>query len=216
MSRRKQITCVMLAVLTSGSILCPILQGIDAGAQTPNDSPLPLIDYLAQTGKEHDCFFTVEYALSEKDDPQNTIMGHWVRPSPSKDCQQALAQLASISNFSYSVEAANPRLIHIIDSRLLTQKTYALEAVIPRINYEGKLSDLPAAISKKGIPVSSPLVTFTGETADYDTTVRIAGEGLSVRAALSDFIPLDKRTVRILWTATTRLGERITYVRFPH
>jgi hypothetical protein len=87
---------------------------------------------------------------------------------------------------------------------------------MPRINYEGKLSDLPAAISKNGVAVSSPLVTFTGETADYNTTVHVAGERLSVRAALSDFIPLDKRTVRILWTATTRLGGRTTYVRFPH
>lgn len=216
MSIRKQMICVLLAALTAGWIPSLILEGDGARAQTPNDNPIPLIDYLAQIGQEHNCFFTVEYALSERDDPGNTIAGHWVRPSPSRDCKQALDQLGRVSNFSYSVEAANPRIIHIVDSRLVAQKTYALEVVMPHINYEGRLSDLPAAIGKNGVAVSSPLVTFTGETADYKTTVHVTGERLSVRDALSDFIPLDGRTNHILWTATTRLGERITYVRFPN
>jgi hypothetical protein len=159
--------------------------------------------------------FTVEQALSDRDDHRNTIVGHWVQPSPHKDCQQALEQLRLITNFSYRIDGTNARIIHIIDPRLLAEQNYALEAVIKQINYEGKVSDLPAAISKNGIAVSSPLVTFAGETADYNTTVHVTGERLNVRDALSDFIPLDNRTNHILWTATTKLGERMTYLRFP-
>jgi len=212
MSRRTQ---RISALLAAGYILSLILLDIHAGAQTPNDKPIPLMDYLAQIGKDHDCFFTIEQLLNEKDDPGNTIAGHWVHPASFRDCLHALEPLRRISNFSYRIDPTNSRIIHIIDLRLLAQRNYALEAVIEHINYEGKLGDLPAAIGKTGIGVSSPLVTFTGETTDYKTTVAVAGERLNVRKALSDFIPLAGRTNHILWTATTRFGERMTYVRFP-
>jgi len=50
---------------------------------------------------------------------------------------------------------------------------------------------------------------------DFMTQVHVKGKRLGVRSALSDFIPLEGRTNRILWVAKTNMGpQETTYIRF--
>ena len=72
------------------------------------------------------------------------------------------------------------------------------------------------AIGHQGIPVFHLPITFNNETLDYNTVVQIKGDGIRVRDALSDFIPLEGRRSRILWVARTKIGEaEMSYVRYP-
>jgi len=93
---------------------------------------------------------------------------------------------------------------------------HPLESAIRSIDFTGKVNDLPSEIGKQGIPLSSPLISFKFEQIDYGTLVRVKGEDLKVRDALSNFVPLQGRTKRILWIARTKIGQgEVTYVYYP-
>jgi hypothetical protein len=57
MSIGKQVFSVAVAALLAACIPSLILLRTDAGAQIANNKPIPLMDYLARVGKDHDCFF---------------------------------------------------------------------------------------------------------------------------------------------------------------
>jgi hypothetical protein len=93
---------------------------------------------------------------------------------------------------------------------------YGLESVIKSIDFAGSTSELVAAIGKQGITVSPQRALFTNEFQDYDTVIHVNGEGLRVRDALSNFLPLAERKGRILWIARKKLAEgEVTYVYYP-
>jgi len=103
-----------------------------------------------------------------------------------------------------------------MDARLAQQKEYGLESAIRSIDFTGKVNELPSEIGKQGIPLSPLSITFRFEQADYSTEVHVRGEELKVRDALSNFVPLQGRTKRILWIARTKLGQgEVTYVYYP-
>ena len=103
-----------------------------------------------------------------------------------------------------------------MDARLAQQKGYALESLIKRIVFTGKVNDLPSEIGRHGIPVSLPPIMDIRAYPDHTTTVQVKGEDLKVRDALSNFIPLEERRGRILWIASTKLGQgEMTYVYYP-
>jgi hypothetical protein len=186
-----------------------------ASEDQPNS--LPLIPYLAQLGEQYNYFFTIEVA-SKDTEVKSGIDSRWIqRRSGKNDLQQELEQLRlAIPNFSYEVDKANPRIIHVKDARLTEYKGYALESIIKSINFTGKVNDLPSEISKQGIPLSPPPVMSFEESRDYTTVVQVKGAGLKVRDALSYFLPLEKRQSRILWIASTKLGQgQMTYLYYP-
>jgi hypothetical protein len=80
-----------------------------------------------------------------------------VRPLPkAESLVKELGYLKkAVANLTYSPDQANSRVIHIIDSRLLSQEDYALERVIPRIDDNGPAYDLADAVAKLGILISS-------------------------------------------------------------
>jgi hypothetical protein len=193
--------------------------GGSLGKTALNDktNPLPILNYLVELGKDYDYFFTIEEAWREED-LADSIVNHWVqRSSQKKTVKEELEQLQqAVPNLGYEIDSVNPKIVHIKDMRLTQQKDYGLEAVIKSIEFTGKVHDLVSEINHQGIPVSAPLITFNNETMDYDTVLQVKGVGLKVRDALSNFIQLEGRRSRILWTARTKLGQReVSYVRYP-
>ncbi len=180
-------------------------------------SPLPLLYYLAGLGKQYDYFFTVELA-SNVAEPNDELSSHVIQRVPQTDLQRELEQLRrDVSNFAYEVDKSNPRIIHVMDARLKQYKGYALESIIKDIDFTGRVNDLPAEIGKQGIPIGPPLLMSFNEARDRTTVLEVKGVGLKVRDALSHFVPLEKRRIRILWIARTRLNQGdISYVYYPY
>jgi hypothetical protein len=55
-----------------------------------------------------------------------------------------------------------------------------------------------------------------GETRDYTTEIEIRAQGLKVRDALSNYVPLEHRKGGVLWVAKTKPGVgEVTFVYYP-
>lgn len=204
-------------ILASVSMLLFRVHGAQSLTQSSENPARPLPAYLVMLGYEYDRFFTIEEAW-ESDNPKS-IQNHWLQRPAETGLQQELDRMVEIvPDFAYAIDQTNPRIIHVMDKRLAQQKGYALEAVTGHIDFKGKVKDLPAELHKQGIPISYPdyISLGGGETKDFTTVVHVTGEGLKVRDALSNFIPLDGRKGKILWVARTQLGQgQDTSVNFP-
>jgi len=188
-----------------------------AMSQTAEKKGEPLTWILHHLAADYDCFFTVEVGWRE-DDPGGQLEAEWAeRDTERTGLVQQLEHLRqTVPNFSYEVDPANSRIVHIMDARLRQQQGYALEATIRSIDYTGKANDLPDEIRRQGVRIAVPTGRDTREFQDRSTVVRIREERLTVRGALSDFIQLDGRGNRILWIARTKLeAGTITYVHYP-
>jgi len=131
--------------------------------------------------------------------------------SGKKNLREELDEISkSVPNFSYRFNKINPRIIHIIDASLLRQSGYALNVRLKRISFTGTVDALMNAIKEQGASVAqeSTLVTTEAAVVDYRTVVTVKGRGLIVRDALSNFVPLDKRSSRIIWIARTNLAPK--------
>jgi hypothetical protein len=207
---------VLMAILMSlpGSLSARTPQ-IASGAAKNSDTVLHIFDEL---GNQYDRFFTVEEAWTETE-PMNLLKDGMVqRPKPTGNVFRDLDQLRKlIPDFTYYADKRNPRIIHVSDSRVAQQKGYGLDQVVKEINFEGLAFDLVNVIGQQGIRVSSrgPIDTTEMLFLDLVTRVHVKGKRLTVRDALSNSIPLEGRSSRILWIAETKLGiGEITYVRF--
>jgi len=203
----KSIVIAALFVLGTAPLVSPLGQG--KGPMTgPETESVPLDRLLHELGRKYDTYFTIEETWTDGKST-DLIRSNLVRRlSKAESLVQELEYLKkAVANLTHSLDQANSRIIHIVDSRLLSQKDYALERVIPSIDFNGPAYLLPDAIARQGVPVSSQEFGFIGqpEVRDYVTVVHVKGEKLKVRDALSGFIPLDRRG-NILWAATTKLG----------
>ena len=219
MKVHRSIILAILSILVAGAIISFQRPGAETMAQSTDNQavPLPLLSYLAEMARDYDRFFTIEEAW-RSDNPKDSIDNHWLpRPSEKKGLEQELAQLRRVvPNLISEIDKSNPRVVHIMDARLAQQKGYGLESAIRSIDFTGTVNDLPSEIGKQGIPLSPPLISFNFEQTDYATLVRVKGEELKVRDALSNFVPLQGRKKRILWIARTKLGQgEVTYVYYP-
>lgn len=219
MNLHKSITVVTLLMVAAVAMVLLLSQKTRPMAQASGNQAmsLPLLDYLVELGKADDRFFTIEEAW-KGDKPMNSLEAQWIqRPLEQKSLQQELERLrGGVPNFSYEIDKANSRIVHIKDARLAQQKGYGLESVIQRIDFMGKVNELPSAIGKLGIPVSLPVVMDIRQSLDHMTEVQVKGEGLKVRDALSNFVPLEGRRGRLLWIARTKLNQgEVSYVYYP-
>ena len=183
--------------------------------ETSERQSVPLSQLWVELGKNYDRFFTLEEAWKDGE-PWSKLESQRVqRSTEKKTLEQELEQLRqTVPDFNYEINNADSRIVHIIDARLARQKEYGLERVINSIDFTGKVNELSTAIANQGIPVSPPQLMSTHEQADYSTVVRVKGEGLKVRNALSNFIPLEGRG-RILWIARTKLGQgEVSYIYY--
>ena len=178
---------------------------------------IPFLFYLGDLGRKHNCFFTIEAAW-EEGEPINQMEVHDVpRSEEKKSLGEGLEHLRlTVPYLEYEVNESNPRIIHIIDSRLRYRERYGLESTIKNIDFEGKVDYLVATIGNQGISVSPPKLFFIGEGSDRSTEVHVKGEGLKVREALTNFVPLKGRDGRFLWIARTKLGKgEVTHIHYP-
>jgi len=208
-------TVALLLIFETISIGSVRAQGLKRMTETSEQRSALLSQVFVELGKDYDCFFTIEEAWKDKEFMNAMESQRVQRFSSRKNLQQELEQLRqTVPNFTYEVDKSNPRIVHIIDSRLAQQKGYGLESVINSIDFTGTVFDLVNAIGAQGIPVSSRGLTFTHEQPDYRTVVHVKGEGLKVRDALSNFISLDRHG-RILWIARTRFEQgEVSYIHF--
>jgi hypothetical protein len=175
-------------------------------------------ELLADLGKKYDVTFTIEEAIL-KDHVMGRIRGSRQRsPDEDIDLKATLENLSqTVPSFTWQTDANNPKIIHIIDEHLLHRNGYALDRKIDGIDFTGTVGALVDAIAAKGIPVSSAGVFDSHELmfTDFNSSVEVKGKNLSVRDALSDFVPLGGRG-RILWFAETHVDgtDATTYVRF--
>jgi hypothetical protein len=178
----------------------------------------PMFDVLDEIGSRYGYFFTLEEAWKDGE-LMNRIESQRVqRPSRGRDILQELDALChQVPHVAYKVDKAKPKIVHIIDGDLAQQKGYAMDGVITSIDFRGTVFHLVAAIAQQGIRVSSRGVFDMHDAPwmDFRTQVHVKGKRLGVRSALSDFIPLEGRTNRILWVAKTNMGpQATTYIRF--
>jgi len=187
-----------------------------SNAQVGQQILLPRL--LEELGSEHDRFFTIEGAWHDGE-AMNNIESQWLQRSAKRsELQDELEQLRhSIRNFTYEIDKANPRFVHIIDARLAAQEGYGLERTIDSINFVGTGGELVQALIKRGIPLSPLTLMSIHENSSFSDSiqVRINGERLEVRDLLTRSIPLEQRTNRILWVARTKLGQgEVSYIYF--
>ena len=177
---------------------------------TEQSNPRPLGFYLPDLAKRYGCFLTIE-EVKEEGEARDVV------PSENKNLQQELEYLRlTVPYFSYEIKEGSPQIVHIIDTRLMYREGYGVESVIKSIDFEGPVNDLITAISKKGIPLLFQEPHFIGEFRDRSTIVHVKGEGLRVRDALTNFIPLEGRGEKVLWIARTKLGKgEVTYIHYP-
>ena len=178
---------------------------------------LPLFNYLKNICEKYDCFFTVENGWGEGE-AIDSLGAHWVEKSRDlKGLEEELERLRqAVPNFQYLINTHNRRIVHILDARLPRQEGYGLEGMIQAIDFRGLVKDLPSEIGKRGLAVQARQFMFTHETMDRTTSVTVKGEGLKVRDALSNFIPLEGRQARVLWIASTKIGsQQVSDVLYP-
>jgi hypothetical protein len=219
---------IVTALLSLGTAqLIPVKQASIAGQESERDA-LPLLSYLAVLGRDRDVFFTIEESwiswrpvpCCPNDKPETEMAYHLIQRSlQTEDLREGLERLRHVvPNLTYEVNKGDPRIIHIVDARLLQHGGYGLQRTIERIDFKGSVNQLPDAIGKLGIRVSTQQWMFlgSGETRDYTTVVDIRAQRLSVRDALSNYVPLEHRKGGVLWVAKTKLGEgEVTFVYYP-
>ncbi len=200
---------VAFAILFLLSMVPLCAQG-NISDKNSSTTQLPLADVLAMVGNDYDCFFTLEDAWKELGTTHVLELESRLIPVPShkKSLREELDALRkTVPNLDYQFDRNNRRIVHVIDTSLPQQKTYALNAKLRSIDFKGTVGQLLSAIKKQGIPLSPEVVSVTSEAAvqDDSTLVIVKGTGLNVRDALSNFMA--KRKSRILWIARTRLEQ---------
>lgn len=173
---------------------------------------------LDELGLKYDYFFTIEESWKDKE-PVNHLESYEVqRQQEGRDIWRELNSLQKlVPGFTYKQDKANPKIIHIIEGDLAQQREYVLDRKIPSLNFAGTVFHLVEAIAKQGFNVSakSGMTYSDAAMADFKTEVKIEAKNLTVRNALSDYIPLKGRSHKILWIARTKLGSQETsYIQF--
>ena len=217
MNKCKIITASALLILGSASLALIRDQRARDMVNSAESQSVPLSELLMTVGETYDRFFTIEEAW-KTGESMNSMEAHLIQTSSErKTIEQELQKLRqTVPNFTYELDKSNPRIVHIIDARLAQTQGYGLESVIKSIDFVGSTSELVATIGKQGISVSPQRALFINEFLDYTTVIHVKGEGLRVRDALSNFVPLDERKGRILWIARKKLGEgEVTYIYYP-
>ena len=216
MNIRKLMIVAALFIFGTSSALAPQARGNRYMNEASATQSVLLTKYLVQLGKDYDCFFTLEEAWNDGES-MNMMEAQWVQGfSEMKGLQQDLERLRqTVPNFTFETNKQNPRIIHIIDARLKRLKGYGLESRIKSIDFTGTVFDLVAAIGKQELHVLPQKSLLTNEFWDYRTVAHVKGEGLKVRDALSNFIPLEPQK-RIIWISRTKIGQKeVSYIRYP-
>ena len=183
-----------------------------------DDEDVQVSQLLVDMGAKNSVTFTIEEALLKGGPMDHLRSSRHRTPPEGTTVKVVLDELSqSVPHFTWYTDPNNPKIIHILDDRLLHRQGYALDRVIDDIDFSGTVMELVDTIAAKGIPVSSagPASTEDLLLTDGITRAQVKGKGLRVRDALSDFVPLEGRGP-ILWIAETRVdgSDQTSYIRF--
>ena len=194
--------------------MCVLVQ--TSMSQVPENNVV-LRELLRKVGDKYDCHFTMEIGLVSGNNT-NSLAGR--RFSPELKGETLLQELEllrkSTPNFTYRFDDLNPKIIHIIDSRLSREGTYAMGKTIRSLRFNGGVFDLINAIGQKGLSISSrgAVSLYELRGVDASTQVHIQEKNKKVRAILTNVLMLQERG-RVLWIAETEIGiNKTTYVRY--
>jgi hypothetical protein len=216
---KKPSLVIIATVFIFGNIIetSSMIQGQKTVPEFSKNDSVTLPYLLPELGNKYDCFFTIEDSMNENDPSSSLRAQRILNSSEANNLSNELERLRqTIPNFTYEFNKQNAKIVHIIDARLLQRKRYALQDVIGSIDFKGQINELPAEISKHGISVDPMLSYSLHEHPDFITTVEVKGERLSVRDALTNFVPLEGRLNRTLWVARTNVAEgSLTKIYYP-
>jgi hypothetical protein len=194
-------------VITLGGVQLSYTQGRKATADPQQPRTLFLEGYLLQVGEKYDLYFTLETAWMDGE-PSNWMESYKLKSPPKLDgIQRDLERLRmTVPNFTYNFDQANPKVIHIVDARLLGREAYGLDSQVNNIDYKGPLPGLVTALGERGINVSTARLMSIGDMRprDNSTEVHVTAQNITVRDAITHFTPLEGRR-RIMWDAATNL-----------
>lgn len=186
---------------------------------------MQLFNYLQILGNKFDCYFTLEggYAQGESIAAfqirrvSNSGFDLNARLNSYPEIEIALIELQqSFPDFSYRIDSNNPKIIHIIDTRL-EQQSNPLNTVLPSINFYGTVGELLDAIGKQESRIRPQISfgTIDMNFKDFRSIAQVQATSLTIREVLSNSIELKRRKSRVLWLARTELGkDKITYIYY--
>lgn len=161
--------------------------------------------YTIDVGSRFDCYFTIE-DVRPVSGPHQSLCDTPVRIAGNKrSLAEVLDELREdLPTFDIVVPKENTGVVHIIDRRLVETQNNALNRRVT-VDYRGGLQSLVSYLGTHlHLPVRSGsiLIGMGPAVCDEATQVSVKGQGLVVRRALTDYLPLSQYN-RLLWEATT-------------
>jgi hypothetical protein len=196
------------------SVIClSVLQS--ASAQGVAAQRTSLDQFIHDAGNKYDVYFTVEGAC-----PSNILSNFPLAEEVSTkgvpgDINAVLSALTnSITNLTVMADAANKRIYHLVDKRLLGLDDSAMNRVLESIKFEGDAETFVNHI-KETVPNLLSQSFSTGDLIIWNggTAISINDVKASVRDALSNGVDL-RGYNRLVWTGFTPLETHRTEVHF--
>ena len=182
------------------------------------EEPLYLYEVLLETGRRLDCRFTVERII-ETPERKSALNAAAEVAKAVNEAADVPALVASLTRTLQGVRVVRdqgcPSVIHLIEAPLEDAPGYALRDTVS-LSFDGTPGGLVQRLTKSVPTLRHPRMTFLpAPFEDYETKISVAADKRTVRAVLTDAVPL-KGYNRIVWIAETELrGERPeTWVRF--
>ncbi len=207
----------LIVILLAGILLCcqsAKMQAGPIGAQKSSNSK-SLLGYLYQTSNMLNCYFTLEKNVLREPDAlgRDIDIAYTKRPATVIAFVKNLQSLQT--TYIVAIDQRNPRIIHLIDGHLATEKNYVLSQ---RVNfvYSGKLNGIPDKLGQElsnRIQKKNEFVNGAEIIVDDNLTeVAVNAKNVPVRNILTDCVPL-RNYDRLLWTAETYRSEGTTKTR---
>jgi len=186
---------LIVIILTGTSSLCR--------ASSPSiKNQVILSQYLNQSGKQFNCYFTIEEAETHTGQIHNSYRQKNILGTRVVTLDKLIRKLEiDLPDAAIVRDAGNPKIIHIINRETKQSPNYPLDRHLTLL-YHGDLPGLANAIGKNMNGTVEPQGFFTtvDMAMDYITQVRINVREMPVRDILTTGIPLAGYS-RVLWRA---------------
>lgn len=167
--------------------------------------PISFYDYLNVMWRKFGCSFTIEFLRKEGEFPAPLEFGSVINNDREIESIDGLISKLQqeFPHCQIVQDAKNPKVLHLMDDRLKSLKSYALDQKTT-LTFKGKLGDLPVALGKKieGVGLFAPPKGMSPLPSN-ETPVSIKEKNYEIRQLLTDHIPQAGR--HILWVGETTI-----------
>ena len=116
--------------------------------------PNSLEEFLKRVGKNHDCYFTIEEGWKDGETSGSLRAYKFDWPTPALPLKEVLDYLhKTVPNFTYIIDQQQPKIIHIVNTRLIQQKGYGMQMIVKQAAFDGRICDFVTSLSSDGIPI---------------------------------------------------------------